>query len=777
MTQIRSLLARMACLLLPILLVGCNTSIEPTSSDATLLALTINGAELDQALESDLSTFTATVGFAVSSISARIVGNDSAASITLNGSTIVSGVDSTPISLAVGENTLTITITAEDGLTTKTYTLLVTRAAASTVDASLAGLTVKGADLEQSFVSGTTTYTASVAYAVTSLTLTPVTTVNAASITVNTIGVASGNASGSINLAEGVNSLTVTVTAEDGQATQTYSLAVTRAAASTVDASLSGLTVKGADLGQIFQPNNASYTASVNYLTTALTLMPIATVSAASITVNGNAVTSGNDSAQISLAEGDNTITVVITAEDGLGTQTYSLDVTRASAAIFAQQAFLKASNAEAEDNFAYSVALDGDTLVVGAMFEDSTLAGGESDNQASDAGAVYVFTRNNGIWTQQAFLKASNAEANDFFGISVALEGDTLVLGASGEDSTAAGGEANNAAENSGAVYIFTRSNGSWTQQAFLKASTVEANDHFGSKVAVDGDTLVVGAHGEDSTTAGGESNNQASAAGAAYVFTRSNGSWSQQAFLKASNAEADDAFGYRIALDGDTLVVSAYAEDSTAAGGENNNDASRAGAVYVFTRSNGSWSQQAFVKASTTEIKDSFGYSVALNGDTLVVGAFGEDSTADGGESNNDVSYAGAVYVFTRSNGSWSQQAFLKASNPGQWDQFGFTLALDGDTLVVGANGENSTAAGGENNNDATDAGAVYVFTRSNSIWSQQAYLKASNAGAGDSFGLSVALDGGTLVVGAFREDSIAVGDESNNDAQDSGALYVWQ
>jgi len=675
MTQIRSLLTHLACLLLPILLVGCNTSIEPTSSDATLFALTINGSDLDQALESDLSTFTATVDFAVSSIAVRIVGNDSAASITLNGSTIGSGVDSTPISLALGENTLTIIITAADGI-----------------------------------------------------------------------------------------------------ASQTYSLAVTRGAPS-IDASLLGLTVNGADLEQIFQPNSASYTASVNYLTMALTLMPVASFSAASITVNGDAVISGNNSAQISLAEGDNTITVVITAEDGLGTETYTLDVTRASAATFAQQAFLKASNAGNFDLFGVSVALDADTLVMGASYEASTSTGSENNNDAFGAGGVYVFTRFNGIWSQQAFLKASNAEPGDSFGRSVALDGDTLVVGAGGEDSTAAGGESNNDASYAGAAYVFTRSNGIWSQQAFLKASNAEEDDYFGVSVALDGNTLVVGAYAEASTAAGGENNNDASYAGAVYVFTRSNGIWSQQAFLKASNAEASDRFGRSVGLDGDTLVVGARYEASTSTGGENNNDAFGAGAVYVFSRFNGIWSQQAFLKASNAEKWDSFGRSVALDGDTLVVGAGGEDSTAAGGESNNDASYAGAVYVFTRSNGIWSQQAFLKASNAEEDDYFGNSIALDGDTLVVGARDEASTAAGGENNNDAFYAGAVYVFTRTNGIWSQQAFLKASNAEPGDSFGNSIALDGDTLVVGARYEASAAAGGENHNDASYGGAVYVWQ
>jgi drug/metabolite transporter superfamily protein YnfA len=504
--------------------------------------------------------------------------------------------------------------------------------------------------------------------------------------------------------------------------------------------------------------------------------MPIATVSATSITVNGSGVDSESASAPIPLAEGNNILTITVTAEDGLGTQSYSLYVARATAADFAQQAFLKASNAGEKGYFGYSVELDGDTLVVAAQGEDSTVPGAVDNTDAEDSGAVYVFTHSDGNWTQQAFLKASNAETYDHFGSSVALDGDTLVVGAQGEDSTLPGGESNNEASGAGAVYVFTRSNGIWSQQAFLKASNAGANDSFGVNVALAGNTLVIAAMGEASTLLGGESNNDASYAGAVYVFARSNGSWTQQAFLKASTVDQYDNFGASIALDGNTLVVGANGEDSTAAGGENNNGDSEAGAVYVFTHSNGSWSQQDFLKASNAEAGDYFGGSVAMDSDTLVVGVRGEDSTAAGGESNNDATDSGAVYVFTLSNGHWSQQDLLKASTADTHDYFGASVAVNGDSLVVGASGEGSTAAGGDNN-DADTAGAVYTFSRSNGIWTQQDFLKASNAQASDYFGGSVALDGDTLVVGAIGESSTAAGGESNNDVDKAGAVYVWQ
>jgi hypothetical protein len=195
-------------------------------------------------------------------------------------------------------------------------------------------------------------------------------------------------------------------------------------------------------------------------------------------------------------------------------------------------------------------------------------------------------------------------------------------------------------------------------------------------------------------------------------YVFTRLDSNWSQQAFLKASNAEEGDEFGHRVALDGDTLVVGARYEDSSADGGETDNSASNAGAVYVFTRLGSEWSQQTLLKASNAEGGDKFGYSVALDGDTVVVSAFNEDSSADGGEMDNSAELSGAVYVFTRVDSIWSQQAYLKASNAEEYDYFGFSVALDGDTLVVGATAEASSVDGGESDNSAANAGAVYVF-----------------------------------------------------------------
>jgi len=474
---------------------------------------------------------------------------------------------------------------------------------------------------------------------------------------------------------------------------------------------------------------------------------------------------------------------------------------------------YVKASNTGARDQFGFSVALSGDggTLAVGAPNEDSGLTGvtagivneATAGNAANDAGAVYVYTRSAGAWSQQAYLKASNAGANDVFGIAVALSGDgnTLAVGArleaSGLTGVTAGivdeATAGNAASNAGAVYVFTRSAGAWSQQAYVKASNIGSFDFFGNSVALsgDGDTLAVGAPFQSAGTTG--------FAGAVYVYTRSAGAWSQQAYLNASNTGTFDLFGNSVALSGDggTLAVGAPLEDSGLTGvtagivdeAAAGNAASDSGAVYVYTRSTGAWSQQAYVKASNTGPGDNFGNSVTLSGDgnTLAVGAPFEDGSSTGidGASDELAMNAGAAYVYTRSAGTWSQQAYVKASNTGGGDNFGTSVALsgDGNALAVGAPFEDGSGTGIGSLADelAPDSGAVYFYARSAGTWSQQAYVKASNLPEfNDQFGTSVALsgDGNTLAVGARFEDGSSTGIDGTPDnlAVDAGAVYLY-
>ena len=475
------------------------------------------------------------------------------------------------------------------------------------------------------------------------------------------------------------------------------------------------------------------------------------------------------------------------------------------------QQAYLKASNTSAGDNFGSAVAISGNTLVVGARAAGSdpndvdsyqsnhSGINNQKDNFGEGSGAVYVFTRSGSNWSQQAILTASNADPGDAFGQSVAISGDTLVVSAEREASSATGvnGDQNdNSVSGSGAVYVFVREGTNWSQQAYIKASNTEEGDRFGGEsgsVAISGDTLVVGASSEDSNATGvngNQNDNSIDHAGAVYVFTRSGTQWSQQAYLKSSNPDVWSAFGTNVAISGDTLVATEPDENSNATGingDQNNNLAPSAGAVYVFNRIGTTWSRQAYIKASNTNSHDMFGWgnTVSLSGDTLVVGAPLEDSIAtgiNGDQDDNSASASGAAYVYTRSGSEWSQQAYLKASNTDPDDYFGWSVSLSGDTLVVGANQEDSNATGtngNQNDNSVSAAGAAYVFTRNGTTWSQQDYLKASNTEADDNFGRAVAISGSTVVVAARLEDSNATGvngDQSNNSAENSGAAYVF-
>ena len=415
----------------------------------------------------------------------------------------------------------------------------------------------------------------------------------------------------------------------------------------------------------------------------------------------------------------------------------------------------------------------------------------GQANNSASSAGAAYVFIRSGKTWVQQAYLKASNAGAVDHFGISVAISGDTIVIGAEGEDSNAKGvndpvGQESNTAGGAGAAYVFIRSGSNWSQQAYLKASNTGQFDNFGWAVAVSGDTIVVGAPSEDSSAVGvndpiGQAKNNADGSGAAYVFTRSGNIWSQQAYLKASNTGANNFFGSSVAISKDKVVVGAPSENSNATSvnnpiGQVNNGATGAGAAYLFVRTGVTWSQQAYLKASNTDAGDSFGRSVAISGDTLAVGAPAESSNAVGvndpvGQTDNSVGNSGASYIFHYNGGNWIQEAYLKSSRKIPYASFGSSVAVSDEKVVVGA--PNGYGAGG--------FVAAYVYARKSGIWSEQAHPKAKNWGVDDRWSVAVAISGETIIAGHQAESSSSSGVNSipsfTGTADASGAAYIFE
>lgn len=342
------------------------------------------------------------------------------------------------------------------------------------------------------------------------------------------------------------------------------------------------------------------------------------------------------------------------------------------------QQLYIKPHNTSRGAQFGYSVAIDGDTMVVGAQFESSNASGIWDTSTSAASGAAYVFVRDaQGAWQQQAMLKASNTGKGDQFGNAVAISGDTIVVGALFEQSNATGvngDQSNNSIYQGGAAYVFTRTAGNWSQQAYLKASNTKATgstpstagQRFGYSVGISGQTIVVGAVGERSASPTDQSNNSLNDAGAAYVFVYDDSlpeKWKQQAYLKAASPVANAAFGLAVAIDGDRVAVGAQRDKV---------DSVSSGAAYVFERQplDGSWGPPTQLHASNFGINDYFGTAIAISGSTVVVGAGREGSSLTGvnnpAPDNNDAPGSGAAYVFVRNAvGSWSQQAYLKASN----------------------------------------------------------------------------------------------------------------
>ncbi len=372
-------------------------------------------------------------------------------------------------------------------------------------------------------------------------------------------------------------------------------------------------------------------------------------------------------------------------------------------------QAKLTASDGASSDSFGRSVAISGDTAVIGAH---------EDDDNGSRSGSAYVYVRSGGVWTEQQKLTASDGAADDIFGYSVAIDGDTVIIGAVLDDDNGSG---------SGSAYVYARSGcpGAcvWTEQQKLTASDGAADDDFGFSAAISGDTLVVGAYQDD---------DNGSNSGSAYVYARSGGVWTEQQKLTASDGAAGDDFGYSVAISSDTLVVGAYQDDD---------NGSRSGSAYVYVRDAGVWAEQQKLTASDGFLFDQFGSSVAISGDSIVIGA---DEDDDNG------SDSGSAYVYVRSGCPascvWTEQQKLTAGDGAADDEFGWSVAISGDTLVVGAY---------QDDDNGSNSGSAYVYTLSGGVWIEQQKLTASDGAANDFFGFSVAVSGDTAVIGAYQHD----------------------
>ncbi|WP_462320683.1 hypothetical protein [Halochromatium sp.] len=355
-------------------------------------------------------------------------------------------------------------------------------------------------------------------------------------------------------------------------------------------------------------------------------------------------------------------------------------------------------------DFFGWSIALSGDTALVGAWLDDE---------RGRDAGAAYVFTRRGNRWSPEAKLTAADAKAGDFFGAAVALDGERALIGA-----PLGGGDAYFAGD-AGAAYLFERRGRGWEQVQRLTAAEASSGDLFGRAVALAKDTALIGAYGDRDNGVN---------SGAAYVFKRSDAGWVEQAKLKAEDGRTDDRFGASVALDragdGETLLIGAYRHDVQGID---------SGAAYVFSRVEDGWQQQAKLTASDGTDLSFFGFSVALAGESALIGAWRDNEQAPD---------AGAAYLFQRRKGGWRQQAKLR----GKVDQahFGYAVALDAKRALIGAYRDDSLDPA---------SGAAYLFERGQRGWRRRAVLSGEPLDTG--FGISVALSGETLLVGAVLDE----------------------
>ena len=341
----------------------------------------------------------------------------------------------------------------------------------------------------------------------------------------------------------------------------------------------------------------------------------------------------------------------------------------------------------------------------------------------SANMNSAYVFFLSDGVWTEEAQLVASGATEESRFGVSASLDGDRAIVGAESDDT--------DAGKITGAAYIFVRSGTEWIEEAKLSASDGSSGDDFGISVSLDGNRALVGA-------------SNASSRGAAYVFSRSGGIWTEDAKLVASTPDFSDNLGNSVSLDGDYALVGSP--------NSNTKDALSAGSAYIFTRSTGVWLEEARLTASDAAFGDFFSISVSLEGNRALLGA---SSDTAGGEN------AGSAYVFVRSGGSWSEETILVASDGAAFDGFGSSVSLLENRALIGASGDDDGGSG---------AGSAYTFIRSGDVWTEEAKLTASDAAAGDQFGFSVSLDGDRALIGSPSDDppDLSTGD--------TGAAYVF-
>jgi hypothetical protein len=314
--------------------------------------------------------------------------------------------------------------------------------------------------------------------------------------------------------------------------------------------------------------------------------------------------------------------------------------------------------------------------------------------------------------------LLPSDGDTLDHFGYSVAISGDAMVIGAYTDDDSAS---------ESGSAYIFRNNGTTWVEEAKLTASDADSSDQFGRSVALSGDVVLIGAYADSDTLI--------SEYGSAYIFRYDGSLWVEEAKLTASDADSSDHFGWSVAISGDVAVIGSYADSDTLI--------DEYGSVYIFRYDGSSWVEEAKLTASDADTSDHFGWSVAVEGDVVIAGAYADDDSG---------SESGSAYVFRYDGLSWIEDEKLVASDADTSDYFGRSVAVSGDVVIIGAEG---------NDGRITDTGSAYVFRYDGTMWIEEAKLYALDGRADDLFGSSVSLSGDVAIIGSYR--NIFLGTES--------------
>lgn len=370
----------------------------------------------------------------------------------------------------------------------------------------------------------------------------------------------------------------------------------------------------------------------------------------------------------------------------------------------FTEELELVHSDRAAHDSFGDSVSISGDYAIVGVT---------RDDDNVHNSGSAVVFVRSEGTWLEQQKLTATNPAYHDHFGVSVSISGDYAVVGAPWRRVGGTFGV--------GIAFVFVRSGATWMLQQELTAS--DTTGYFGESVSISGDYLIVGAWVTEEQR------------GTAHVFSRSGTTWTEQQKLTASNRAPWSHFGESVSISGDYAVVGAPLADSR-------------GSAYVFSRSGTTWTEEQKIRPTSNAVGDYFGGSVSISGDCVVVGASRFDGSGDN---------SGFAYVFRRSGTTWVEEQKLVASQGSASDNFGASVSISGDYIVVGAS---------QDDDNGSRSGSAYVFGRSGTTWVQQK-LRASDGAADDYFGNSVAVSGDRAVVGAFAR---------TKDYEAEGAVYLF-